>query len=109
MYCSPPGSSVHGDSAGKNTGVGNPLPSPGNCCYPGTEPGSPELQADSLPSEPPRKTQMYIGDMQILCHLYKGLQHLHILVLPGILESVHCGYQGMIVISYAGSVCLHDK
>ena len=55
MDCSPSGSSVHGDSAGKNTGVGNPLPSPGNLRYPGVEPGSPALQADSLPSESPGK------------------------------------------------------
>ncbi|XDA79922.1 hypothetical protein R6Z07M_009883 [Ovis aries] len=109
MDCSPPGSSVHGNSAGKNTGVGNPLPSPGNLRYPGVEPGSPALQADSLPSEPPGKTQMYIGDVQKLRHLYKGLQHLHILVSPGILESLHCGYQEIIVISYSCSVCLHDE
>ena len=29
MDCSPPGSSVHGDSPGKNTGVGLPCPPPG--------------------------------------------------------------------------------
>ena len=49
MDCSPPGSSVH-SSPGKNTGVG---------CHslhnPGIEPGSPSLQADSLPPEPPGK------------------------------------------------------
>ena len=32
-----------------------PFPSPGDLPDPGTEPGSPELQADSLPSEPPGK------------------------------------------------------
>ena len=31
---------------------GLPLPSPGNLPDPGIEPGSPALQADSLPSEP---------------------------------------------------------
>ena len=41
-----PGSSVHGDSLGKNTGVGSmPFPK------------SPTLQADSLPSEPLGKPQ----------------------------------------------------
>ena len=30
-------------------------PSPGDLPYPGIEPGSPVQQADSLPSEPPRK------------------------------------------------------
>ena len=47
MDCSPPGSSVHGDSPGKNTGVGcHAFPK-------GIEPGSPALQADSLPAELP--------------------------------------------------------
>ena len=34
---------------------GLPFPSPGALPDPGTEPGSPALQADSLPSEPPGK------------------------------------------------------
>ena len=34
---------------------GLPFPSPGNLPNPGIEPRSPELQADSLPSEPPGK------------------------------------------------------
>ena len=90
MDCSPPGSSVPGDSPGKNTGVGchailqrivptrgsnpdllncrwilyclnhkgNPwilewelILSAGEFSDPGIEPGSPELQADSLPAE----------------------------------------------------------
>ena len=33
-----------------------PLPSPGDLPNPGTKPRSPELQADSLPSEPPGKS-----------------------------------------------------
>ena len=36
----------------KNTGVGKPFPSPGDLPDSGIEPGSPVLQADSLPSEP---------------------------------------------------------
>ena len=32
-----------------------PFPSPGDLPDPGIEPGSPTLQADALPSEPPRK------------------------------------------------------
>ena len=32
-----------------------PFPSPGDLPHPGTEPGSPALQADYLPSEPPGK------------------------------------------------------
>ena len=55
MDCSPPGSSVHGDSPGKNTGVG---------CHallqeifpgPGIKPGSPAVQVDSLPAVLPGK------------------------------------------------------
>ena len=34
---------------------GFPFPSPGDLPYPGIEPGSPTLQADSLLSEPPEK------------------------------------------------------
>ena len=34
---------------------GLPFPSPGDLPNPGMEPGSPTLQADSLPSEPPGK------------------------------------------------------
>ena len=33
-----------------------PFPSPGDLSDPGIEAGSPALQADSLPTEPPRKT-----------------------------------------------------
>ena len=36
---------------------GLPIPSPGDLPDPGIEPGSPALQADSLPSEPPGKLQ----------------------------------------------------
>ena len=34
---------------------GYPFPSPGDLPNPGIEPGSPSLQADSLPPEPPGK------------------------------------------------------
>ena len=40
------------DSLGKNTGGGQPFPSPGNLPNPGIEPGSPSLQEDPLLSEP---------------------------------------------------------
>ena len=55
MDCTLPGSSVHVDSLGKNTGVGLPCPPPGDLPNPGIEPRSPTLQADSLLSEPPGK------------------------------------------------------
>ena len=67
VHCSPPGSSVHGDSPAKNTGVGchallqgifptqrsNPL------IKWEIKPWSPTLQADSLPSEPPGELQSH--------------------------------------------------
>ena len=58
MDCSPPGSFVHGDSLGKNTGGGLPCPPPGNLPNPAIEPRSPTLQADSLPSEPAGKPKL---------------------------------------------------
>ena len=51
--CSLPGSSVHGGSPGKNTGVGSCSLLRANLSDSGIESGSPELQGDSLPSEPP--------------------------------------------------------
>jgi len=47
MDCSPPSSSVHGDSPGTNTGVGSLFPLPGDLPDPGIEPRFPALQADS--------------------------------------------------------------
>ena len=47
---------------------GLPFPSPGYLPHPGIEPGSPALQVDSLPTEPPRKPwaakyiYIYMGD-----------------------------------------------
>ena len=52
MYCSQPGSSGHGIPQA-NAGVG--CHSPGDLPDPGTEPGSPALQADPSSSEPPAK------------------------------------------------------
>ena len=56
---SPPSSSVHGDSPGKNTGVGCHALHPGDLPNPGIEPRSPALQADSLPPESPGKPTIY--------------------------------------------------
>ena len=50
---SPPGSSVHGDSPGKNTGVGCHVLLQGIFPTQGVEPKSPTLEEDSLSSEPP--------------------------------------------------------
>ena len=52
--CSLPGSSVCGILQAKVLS-GLPFPSPGDLPNPGIEPRSPTLQADALPSEPPRK------------------------------------------------------
>ena len=40
---------------------GLPFPSPGDLPDPGIEPGSPTLQADALPSEPPGKSEMLVA------------------------------------------------
>ena len=52
MDCSPPGSSVHGDSPGQNTGVGSMFTSSGDLPNLRMEPRSPTLQVNSLLSEP---------------------------------------------------------
>ena len=57
MDYGPPGSAVHGIHQAKYRS-GLPFPSPGDLPNPGIEPGSPVLQADSLPSEPPRKSSV---------------------------------------------------
>ena len=60
-----PGSSVHGDSSGKNTRVG--CHSTGDLPNPGTEPRSPALQADSFLSEPPGKPKNTgVGSLSLL-------------------------------------------
>ena len=55
MDCSPPGSSVHVDSPGKNMGVGCHTLLQGDLPNPEIKPRFLELQVDSLPSEPPGK------------------------------------------------------
>ena len=50
MDCSPQGSSVHGILQARILEL--PFPSPGDHPDPRTEPNSPALQADSLPTEP---------------------------------------------------------
>ena len=37
---------------------------PGDLPNPGIEPASPVLQADSLPSEPPRKSEVFINKIE---------------------------------------------
>ena len=67
MGYSPPGSSVLGDSPGKNTGVGCHALLQGNLPNPGIEPRSSTLQADSLPSEAPGKPKNTgVGSLSLL-------------------------------------------
>ena len=54
MNCSLPDSSVYGMFQARILS-GLPFPTPWDHPNPETEPGSPTLQADSLPSEPPGK------------------------------------------------------
>ena len=41
--------------------TGLPFPAPGDVPNPEVEPGSPALQADSLPSKPPQRGQLQVG------------------------------------------------
>ena len=59
LDCSPPGFCVHGCSR-QEYWSGLPCPPPGDLLASGMEPGSPSLQADSLPSEPPRKPYRFL-------------------------------------------------
>ena len=52
MDCSLPDSFIHGTSPENSTGVGCLSLLQGDLPDPGIKPGSPALQADSLPSEP---------------------------------------------------------
>ena len=67
MDCSLPGSSVHGDSPGKNTGVGCHTLPQGDLSNPGIELRSPTLQAESLPTELPGKHKNTgVGSLSLL-------------------------------------------
>ena len=89
MYCSLPGSSVHGDFPSKNTGMGCHALLQGifptlrlNPYLPGIEPGSPTLWAVSLPCKPPGQTKNTgVGSLSLLQGLFltqesnQGLLH----------------------------------
>ena len=81
MGCSPPGSSVHGDSSGKNTGVGCHALLQGIIPTQGLNQAS-TLQVDSLPSEPPGKPKYTeVGSLSLLQGIFltqesnQGLPH----------------------------------
>ena len=65
MDCSLPGSSVHGILQANTGWSGLAFPSPEYLPNPGIEPGSPALQADSLPSEPPGRPNIDNKSVQI--------------------------------------------
>ena len=68
MNCSPLGSSV---VAREEAGL--PFPSPADLPNPGIEPGSPILQADSLPSEPPGKLLHILAPLLFLLNNFSEL------------------------------------
>ena len=67
MDCSLPGPFAMGFSR-QEYWSGLPRPSPGDLPDPGIKPKSPGLQADSLPSEPPRRPGKSKLVMHKLCH-----------------------------------------
>ena len=62
MDCSLPGSSVHGDSPGKNTGVGCPAP-PGDLPDPGIKLLSPALAGGFFTTSTTREALLYVNDI----------------------------------------------
>ena len=58
-----PGSSVHEIFQARIL-EWDPFPSPGDLPNPGIEPGSPALQADSLPTKPPEKHTSQLNDLE---------------------------------------------
>ena len=82
MECSPPGSSVHGDSPRQEYWSRLPCPPPGYLPNPGIEPRSPTLQVDSLLTEPPGKFKnTRVGSLSLRQGIFptqksnRGLQH----------------------------------
>ena len=73
MNCSPPSSSVHGDSPGKIVQWVAKYSS-GDLPNPGIEPKSPTLQADSLSSEPPGKAKYTrVGSLSLFYRIFPNL------------------------------------
>ena len=75
--CSWLGSSVHGFSR-QEYWSGLPFPPPGDLPNPGIEPGSPALQADSLPSDLPGKPIMWKVSIKLIYFLSHYLKQLFI-------------------------------
>ena len=67
MDCSPTGTSAHGNSSLKNTGMGCHALLQGGLPNPGTEPRSPILRVDSLLTKPPGKPKNPgVGSLSLL-------------------------------------------
>ena len=66
MDCNPPGYTVYGILQAKIL-EWVAIPSPEDLPNPGIEPRSPELQADTLPSEPPGKPSWPQSDLKSVC------------------------------------------
>ena len=67
LFATPARLLFHGDSPGKNTGVGFHAHAPGDLPNPGIKPRSPTLQVDSLLSEPPGKPRNTgVGSLSLL-------------------------------------------
>ena len=67
MDCSPPVSSVHGDSFQEEYWSELSCPPPGDLPNPGIKPRSPALQSDSLLSKPPGKLKnTRVGSLSLL-------------------------------------------
>ena len=84
IYHSVPGSSVHGDSPGKNTGVGCHAPLQGIFLTQGWNPHLSSLlhwQEGSLPLEPPGQLSQSVSSVAQLCLILwpHGLQHAKLL------------------------------
>ena len=69
MDCSPPGSSVHGILQARML-EWVAIPSPGDFPNSGIKPGSPVLQADSLPFQPQGKPQSSIFSPLLTSQLF---------------------------------------
>ena len=105
--CSPPDSSVHGDSPGKNTGMGchallQDLPNPG------IKPRSPTFQVDSLPSEPPGKPLGRVESHSELwseCLISANLLVSGVVFLPDLLFGLRCFSMGANRLVYGLGSC----
>ena len=105
MDCSPPVSSVHGDSPGENT-RGVLCATPGDHPTPGIEPRPPTSQANSLLYEPPGKPKNTgVGSLSLLQGIFatqelnQGLLHcrqiLYQLSYQGSPSGIVCGFPNL--------------